>query len=206
MFTGIIREIGVVKKAEPLPTDGRRLTFVAPQCVPELIRGASIAVDGACLTVVALDGDCFTVEVVRATLDRTIAGSYEVGSPVNLEPAITAGSALDGHIVQGHVDGVGELTDRSGDGGDLLLRFQIPSSVGEISIPQGSITINGVSLTLESLPSAEECRIAVIPHTARETTLGTLTPGARVNLEGDLIGKHVGRYLARRFGSVDPAT
>lgn len=205
MFTGIVREIGLVHAIEPLVGDGRRLTISAPATASGLEEGASISVDGACLTVVQREESRFIVDVIHTTLARTIIGGYSPSTPVNLEPAVQAAMALDGHLVQGHVDGVGEILERKQAGSALLLRIRIPEEIGRSSIPQGSMTVNGVSLTLESLTSDEECRVAIIPHTATVTTLGALGTGDRVNLEGDLIGKHVGRYLARHFKGPDAA-
>ena len=158
-----------------------------------------MAVDGTCLTVAALEAATFSVDVVPATLARTTAGGYQAGTPVNLERALRLGDRLGGHLVQGHVDGVGSLvtrTDPAPDEGARLLTFRIPFEVARATILHGSITLNGVSLTVSELPGPDLVRIAIVPFTWEHTNLAALAPGAPVNVEADLIGKYVGKLLS----------
>ena len=200
MFSGIIEAVGAVEAVEE--AEGLLATCVsAPEIVPELTEGASVAIDGACHTITRLEGDTFWVESVTTTLSRTIAGGYKVGSHLNLERALALGDRLEGHLVQGHVDGVGNLVGTEEDGQTRLLDFQLPGVVAEVTVLRGSIAINGISLTVSTMPSPDVCRVGVIPFTWDHTNLRFLEPGAPVNLEGDLIGKHVGKMLAAREGA-----
>ena len=201
MFTGIVAATGRVTRTED--TEGLRRLRVELEWeadgegafLSDGGIGDSIAVDGACLTVVALEARAFEVELVRSTLDRTVAGGYETGSRVNLERAARLGSRLDGHIVQGHVDGTGALVNVREDGGTRFLDFRIPSGVWDATILHGSITLNGVSLTVNTLDAPDRCGVAIIPHTWEVTNLGDLAPGDPVNVEGDMIGKYVKKLV-----------
>ena len=198
MFTGLVEEVGVVV-AVATGREGRRMTIRAPGIAPGLAEGASVAVDGACLTVAALEAETFVVDVVPATLARTVAGTCRTGTRVNLERALRLGDRLGGHLVQGHVDGVGSLvsrTDPSAEDGTRLLTFRIPAEVARSTILHGSITLNGVSLTVSELPGAELVRVAIVPFTWEHTNLPGLAPGSPANVEGDLIGKYVGKLLS----------
>lgn len=198
MFTGLVEEIGTVVAVATRP-EGRRMTIRAPGIAPDLTGGASVAVDGACLTVAALEAATFAVDVVPATLARTIAGDYQVGTRVNLERALRVGDRLGGHLVQGHVDGVGSLVSRTdpapGDGARLLT-FRVPREVVRATVLHGSITLNGISLTVSEQPGRDLVRIAIVPYTWKHTNLADLAAGAPVNVEGDLIGKYVGKLLS----------
>jgi riboflavin synthase len=165
----------------------------------DLQPGSSVSLDGACHTVVEVLAGGFTVHSVGTTLSRTVAGDYIPGSPVNLERAVALGTRLDGHLVQGHVDAVGELIELEARGDYRLLDFKISSDVASGTILHGSIAINGVSLTVNAISDDDLCQIAVIPFTWDHTNLGTLEPGARVNVEGDMIGKYVRKMLPDRF-------
>lgn len=199
MFSGIIEELGVVTSVED--REGlRRMWVRASEITPGLEAGASVAIDGACHTITALDGDTFCVESVTTTLSRTIAGGYQAGSRLNLERALVFGGRVDGHFVQGHVDAVGSLVGTEEDGETKLMDFVLPDVVAEVTVLRGSIAINGISLTVSTMPSAEVCRVGIIPFTWDHTNLRFLEAGASVNLEGDLIGKHVGKMLAAREG------
>lgn len=197
MFTGIIAALGTVDLSEDM-AGVRRLGISLP-ADSDFLAGAglgdSIAVDGTCLTVVEFSAKRFEVELVLSTLDRTIAGAYGVGSVVNLERAAQLGSRLDGHLVQGHVDGTGRVTEVRAEGGTRFLDFVLPSEVWRQTILHGSITLNGVSLTVNTLDDPDRCGVAIIPHTWVETNLGRLKAGDRVNVEGDLIGKYVRRLM-----------
>jgi len=159
-------------------------------------KGESIAVNGACLTVERVLRGGFTVHVIETTAGRTLFGEYAAGRRVNLERAVRAADRLGGHLVQGHVDGVGEVV-LSGERGDALLYdLRVPRAVREVSIPQGSITVDGVSMTINALPGPELVQISVIPFTRAQTTLGRLEVGDRVHVEADVLGKYV-RQLCR---------
>ena len=194
MFTGIVEATGTVSRVEA-GAAGRRIRFHAPDVLDDLSLGDSVAVDGACLTAVEVHADGFSVDVIGTTLDRTVAGSYREGTRVNLERPVRVGDRLDGHIVQGHVDGVGEVLSVRPEGDRWLVDVRVPPEVDAVTILHGSITLSGVSLTVNALPAQGTCQVALIPHTLAVTTLGTLAAGDRVNLEGDLIGKYVGRML-----------
>lgn len=200
MFTGIIAAVGVVERVDQL--DGaRRIRFGAGAPVLDgLERGDSVAVDGACLTPVTVDHDGFEVEAVLSTLERTVAGLYRPGSRVNLERALALGERLDGHLVQGHVDGLGRLERVEVRGETRFLTVRVPPEVHGATILHGSIALNGVSLTVNALDEPDLVQIAVIPHTWSHTNFADLRPGDPVNVEGDLLGKYVGRMLANRTG------
>ncbi len=195
MFSGIVEAVGTVAEVAAVP-NGRRLRLRAPGVLDGLRAGASVAVDGACLTAVEVLPDGFAVDVIGPTLERTRIGDYRAGTRVNLERALRLGDRLDGHLVQGHVDAVGEVLAVADAGETRLVDLTLPPEVDAVTIPHGSLTVNGVSLTVSELPAPGRCRVALIPHTRAVTTLGDLVPGDRVNLEGDLIGKYVGRMLA----------
>lgn len=197
MFTGIIEAMGTIVRTEDLDTT-RRFVVEAPAFGTEISPGESIAFDGACLTAVTVEGTTFAVDVIGTTLERTIAGTYGPGTRVNLERAMTMGARLDGHLVQGHVDGVGNLQQVRKDGEYWLMDFRVPDDVAETTILHGSITLNGVSLTVSDFVAPSVVQIGIIPFTWEHTNLGGMAPEAPVNVEGDLIGKYVGRILATR--------
>ncbi len=196
MFTGIVESVGRVDRIE----DREGLRRLLIRCDPKLLGGVrpgdSIAVDGACLTPVSVGDEEFTVELVTSTLSRTVAGGYVEGSPVNLERAMRADGRLDGHLVQGHVDGIGSLESVRIEGGTHFLDVQIPGDVWSMTILHGSITLNGISLTVNALGAPDRCQVAIIPHTWERTNLSALRPGDGVNVEGDMMGKYVRRLLA----------
>ena len=201
MFTGIVSAVGRVGavarnggKGKGEGGKGLTLTIRAPY--KGVKKGESIAVNGACLTVERVLRGGFTVHVIETTAGRTLFGEYAAGRRVNLERAVRAADRLGGHLVQGHVDGVGEVV-LSGERGDALLYdLRVPRAVREVSIPQGSITVDGVSMTINALPGPELVQISVIPFTRAQTTLGRLEVGDRVHVEADVLGKYV-RQLCR---------
>ena len=198
MFSGIIEEMGTVRATREM--DGaRELEIDASVVLEDLQPGSSVCLDGACHTVVEVLDEGFTVNSVGTTLSRTVAGDYTEGSPVNLERALAIGTRLDGHLVQGHIDGVGDLIGVEHRGEHRLLDFRIPSAVASGTLLHGSIALNGVSLTVNAISDDHICQVAVIPYTWEHTNLGMLEPGARVNVEGDLVGKYVRRLLSERF-------
>jgi riboflavin synthase len=200
MFTGIVEAVGTIRDIEERSAT-HRFWVEAPALAPELTDGASVAVDGACLTVVAREKARFAFDVIGTTLERTVAGTYTDGTPVNLERALRADSRLDGHLVQGHVDGIGRLERCIMEGEFWLMDFRLPAAVASLTVEHGSVTINGVSLTVSEILDADVCRIGVIPYTHRHTNLGRLRTGAAVNVEGDLIGKYVQKILSTRGGT-----
>ena len=201
MFTGIIVERGrLTADPEPSGQGGVRLVLEhSPELGRRLEIGASLAVSGVCLTITELADPPIRskVELSPETLSRTNLGDLRRGSEVNLEPALRMGDALGGHMVQGHVDGVARVVDRRDLTDHRVLAFSIPAELAPFLVEKGSVTVDGVSLTVSAL-LPDRFEVALIPHTLEHTTLGTLTVGARVNLEVDVIGKYVQRMLAAR--------
>ncbi|MDA0313284.1 MAG: riboflavin synthase [Gemmatimonadetes bacterium] len=197
MFTGIVECVGRIVEIEDMQTT-RNFVIRAQDIAPTLKVGDSVSVDGACLTAITVGVDTFSVDVIGPTLDRTIAASYKPGCGVNLERAMRLGERIDGHLVQGHVDCVGTLRSSRQDGEFWLMDFAVPEAVLGVTVEHGSITLNGVSLTVSDLPGPGLCRIGVIPFTHEHTNLGTLEVGEHVNIEGDMIGKYVAKILANR--------
>jgi riboflavin synthase len=195
MFTGIVEALGRVTECRDLGTGIEVRIVTTPEFLAGVEAGASIAVDGACLTPVRVGDADFVAQVVASTLSRTVAGRYRPGSVVNLERAVAVGQRLDGHFVQGHVDGVGQVTRVQDLGGSHLLEVRVPAPVHAHTIPYGSVAINGVSLTVNRLEDDGRIEVSLIPHTWGATNLGQLQPGDPVNVEGDLIGKYVGKLL-----------
>jgi riboflavin synthase len=191
MFTGIVVERGVV--AEPPP----RLRLRAPAVAADAAVGDSVAVDGCCLTVTEIDGAVLAFDAVPETLRRTNLRRLQPGDEVNLEPALRAGDRMGGHVVQGHVDAVGSLRDVAAEADAVNMTFAAPEEVLRYVIEKGSITVNGVSLTVTGFDDAG-FSVSVIPHTRQVTNLGGLAPGDPVNLEADLFGKYVERMQAGR--------
>jgi len=199
MFTGIIEELGTVVTA------GARLTVRCSTVRADATLGSSIAVNGVCLTAAALGADSFTADLSPETLGRSNLGDLRAGSRVNLERPLSAGGRLDGHIVQGHIDGTGEFLALEPAGGDTWwLRVRIPGELDPYLALKGSIAIDGISLTVASLESGV-LGAAIIPTTFRNTTLGGYRPGARVNVECDILAKHVEKLL-RRLDLKQPLT
>jgi riboflavin synthase len=195
MFTGIVTEIGSIRAARP--ADGGLDLEIASSWT-DLAPGESIAVDGACLTVTASGKGGFGVHIVRTSLERTRFADLRSGDRVNLERALRVGDRLGGHLVQGHVDGVGKVLRVTSRDDARLLDLQVPPEVARVSVPLGSITVDGVSLTVNAMPDAGTVQISVIPFTLEHTTLGDRRPGDRVHLEADAIGKYVQALVERR--------
>jgi riboflavin synthase len=193
MFTGLVEALGAVH-AITADGPGTRLTLVEPRIAPELKLGDSVAVNGVCLTVIDRDADAFAFEAGPETLHRTNLGELKIGDRVNVERALAVGDRLGGHIVQGHVDGVGQVARREVQGGWETIWFSCPEELTRMMVPKGSITVDGISLTLVEVTKAG-FSVALIPHTLAVTTLGFKQPPATVNLETDLISKHVVKYL-----------
>ncbi len=189
MFTGLVEEVGTVRSVEG-DDRGARLTFGAAVVTDGTALGDSIAVSGACLTVVAIDDTGFAVDVVAESLRRTTLGALSAGDPVNLERAVAVGTRLGGHIVQGHVDGTGVVTALTPDGDGVRMSVAVPPEIHRYVVEKGSVTVDGVSLTNASR-TADGFQIALIPHTLAVTTLGRRAPGDRVNIEADMVAKYV---------------
>jgi riboflavin synthase len=188
MFTGLITAVGTVE-AVTVQDGGRDLLIRAPW--DDVVPGESIAVDGACLTVTRCEAGWFAVHVVVTSLERTALGDYAVGRRVNLERALRVGDRLGGHLVQGHVDGVGTVATVVQRDDAWLIDVAVPPVVANVSIPLGSITVDGVSLTVNAIPAPGTIQLSIIPFTLEHTTLGDRRPGDRVQLEGDTVGKYV---------------
>ena len=191
MFTGIVEELGEIVAIEPRP-DGARFTVSGPLVTSDAKHGDSISVNGVCLTVVGTSGGAFTVDVVGETMRRSSLATVRVGDRVNLERATAVGQRLGGHIVQGHVDGTGMLRSRDASG---LTSFTVPPQLSRYIVEKGSITVDGVSLTVVDT-TAEQFSVALIPTTLQLTTLGRKGPGDPVNLEVDVLAKYVEKLLA----------
>ena len=197
MFTGLIEEVGRLAAAEP--TDrGLRLEIAAQRVMDGMREGDSISVDGVCQTVVAMSDRGFAVEAMAPTLARTTLGALRPQQQLNLERALTLSSRLGGHLVQGHVDGVGRVRDVRRTGEHVLVEIEVPEAVADVTVLHGSIAINGVSLTVNEIPDENVLQVAIIPHTWEHTNFSGLQAGSPVNLEGDMIGKFVVEYLKRR--------
>jgi riboflavin synthase len=201
MFTGIVEELGTVRAVTP-NAGGARIEIIAKVVLDDAELGASIAVNGCCLTVVELLDDGWAADAVTETLDRTSLGSLTAGDPVNLERPVRLADRLGGHIVQGHVDGVGALRERVAlPDGSTRMTFAAPPDLLRYIVEKGSITVDGISLTVASLGTAsingtsDAFDVAVIPHTLSVTTLGAKAPGDPVNLEVDVLAKYVERLL-----------
>jgi riboflavin synthase len=192
MFTGLIEEVGTIGAIANGPA-GRELYIRSS--FTGLVDGESIAVNGACLTVREHDGDGFTVGAVETTLGRTTIGDWTVGKRVNLERAMVAGARLGGHIVAGHVDGVGKVKSVDQQGDARLVALALPEEVMELSVLHGSVTVDGVSLTVNALPPDGTLQLSLIEYTLRHTTFASLRVGDLVNVEADLIGKYVQKLV-----------
>ncbi|HML96411.1 MAG TPA: riboflavin synthase [Thermodesulfobacteriota bacterium] len=190
MFTGIVEDTGVVKSVDKRDGESTFTISVGKMDLGEAALGDSIAVNGACLTVTTLGGNEFTVDASHETLSRTTLGAIAPGSRVNLERALKSGDRLGGHIVNGHVDGVGEVVSKTKSGGSYVFRFSIPEELAKYVVEKGSVAVDGVSLTVNSAEGSE-FTVNIIPFTLAETTFGGLGPGSRVNIECDIIAKYV---------------
>jgi riboflavin synthase len=192
MFTGIVEELGTVRAA------GTRLEIECSVVRSDLSVGASIAVNGVCLTAVALTEKGFAADLAPETLSRSNLGDLTTGSRVNLERPVTPMTRLSGHIVQGHVDATGEIValDALGDG-NWWLKMRVPKSLDRYLVEKGSITLDGISLTIAALDPESVVAVTIIPHTFANTTIGKARVGARINIEVDVLAKHVEKLLAR---------
>ncbi|TMK57112.1 MAG: riboflavin synthase [Actinobacteria bacterium] len=193
MFTGLIEDLGTVESLDRTE-DGARLR-ISSRLAAELSLGDSIAVNGCCLTAIAVNGDSFETEAMNQTLEVTALGGVGQGDRVNLELAMKVGERLGGHIVQGHVDGVGTVSSVEDDGFARRLRVDLPTQLVQFAVDKGSITLNGVSLTISQLGDGW-VEVSLIPETLERTNLGDLAPGDRLNVESDVIAKYVERLMS----------
>lgn len=198
MFTGLIETVGLVTRIEPV-AGGAQLEIYAPDFGRDMAIGDSVAVNGSCLTIVKFERGGFVTDVSSETLDKTTIRDLRTGSKVNLERAMRLSDRLGGHMVSGHVDGVGELVQRHVSGNSTAYQFEIPEELTPYVIDKGSIAIDGISLTVARL-KGNMIALAVIPHTEASTTLGDMPIGAQVNVEVDLVGKYVYRAMAAYVG------
>lgn len=193
MFTGIIEGLGTISKLRP-SGQGRRIAITADFGLGQTKIGDSIAVNGACLTAVRIDSNRFEADLSPETILRTTFGKASTGDRVNLERALRFSDRLDGHLVSGHIDGVGEITEMKSSGNVILISFSADESLTRYMIPKGSIAVDGISLTINHC-SRNGFEVSIIPHTAGLTSLGFKKKGEHVNLETDMIGKYVERFV-----------
>jgi riboflavin synthase len=197
MFTGIIEGLGTIRAVNSGPEGGRRFTIGAGFSLAGTKIGDSIAVSGACLTAVSIDDRTFTADVSPETLSRSTFGRARTGERVNLERALRLSDRLDGHLVSGHIDGTGALRSRTQAGNALLVTIDIPPEIARYAIEKGSIAVDGISLTINQCGS-DFLEVSIIPHTASLTTVGLKKIGDSVNLEADMIGKYVEKFLSQK--------
>jgi riboflavin synthase len=202
VFTGLIEQLGSVVRVAPGPVT--EVWIRCPSYSGRLTRGESIAVDGACLTVVETQGDMFKIEATPETLRRTTLGTLCPEDRVNLERAMRLDDRLGGHLVLGHVDAVSEVLKRNEEGGSVVMEFGLPSGLARFFVEKGSVTVDGISLTVNAL-SSDSFSVALIPETQVRTTLAKKGVGTKVNVEADLIGKYVARLFEARSGAKAPS-
>ena len=196
MFTGIIEELGEVKGIEQ-QQDAIRLTIGAKKVLSDLGRGDSIACSGTCLTAIEIDEDGFTADVMLETLKRSSLSEVKVGDPINLERAMSATTRFGGHVVQGHVDGVGEFVSREKSDNWDWVRIRVPHDLMKYVVMKGSITFDGISLTVNEI-DGDTVGLSLIPETLAVTTLGYKKPGDKVNVEADVLAKHIERLMEHK--------
>ncbi|MET1062035.1 MAG: riboflavin synthase [Aeromicrobium sp.] len=203
MFTGLVEEKGTITAVQDLG-DAVRLTIRGPVVTSDAHHGDSIAVNGCCLTVMEQGDSTFAADVMKESLDKTSLGDLGIGDEVNLERATQAGARLGGHIVQGHVDGTGRILDRTPSEHWEVVRIAVPAGLAKYLVDKGSVTVDGISLTVVEVVDADPSRegpwfsVSLIPTTLADTTLGSKAPGDRVNLEVDILAKYVERLLGAR--------
>jgi len=196
VFTGIVEEVGIVRSIRPGATSVV-VDVAASTVTDDAAVGDSILTDGVCLTITALRRDGFTADAMPETVRRTTLSERRPGDRLNLERAMTLSSRLGGHLVSGHIDGVGTVTSVTPEDNALVVELEAPEAVTRVTVDQGSVAVDGVSLTVVSI-AGDRLRVSLIPHTAAITTLGRLRAGSRVNLEADLIAKYVFAFVSGR--------
>jgi riboflavin synthase len=193
MFTGIIEELGKVAAIEKQP-DAIRLTIACKEVLSDLKRGDSISCSGTCLTAIEIDDQGFTADVMLETIRRSSLDGVKVGDPINLERAMNAATRFGGHIVQGHVDGVGEFVSREKSDNWDWVKIRLPKDLMKYVVHKGSITLDGISLTVNDI-DGDVIALSLIPETLRLTTLGYKKPGDKINVEADVLAKHVEKLM-----------
>lgn len=199
MFTGIIEGFGIIKEMHPTG-QGRRLTLEAEFDLDQTKIGDSISVSGACLTVVAIDGRRFKADLSPETLEKTTFGNAKIGDRVNLERSLRLSDRLDGHLVSGHIDGLGIIKEKKQAGNAIMITFGVSEPLSRYMIKKGSVAVDGISLTINNCDRSG-FDVSIIPHTAKLTTMGFKRIGDSVNIEADMIGKYVERFLMQRGGT-----
>jgi riboflavin synthase len=199
MFTGIIEGFGIIKEMHPTG-QGRRLTLEAEFDLDQTKIGDSISVSGACLTVVAIDGRRFKADLSPETLEKTTFGNAKIGDRVNLERSLRLSDRLDGHLVSGHIDGLGIIKEKKQAGNAIMITFGVSEPLSRYMIKKGSVAVDGISLTINNCDRSG-FGVSIIPHTAKLTTMGFKRIGDSVNIEADMIGKYVERFLTQRGGT-----
>ncbi|MFC1489020.1 riboflavin synthase [Thermodesulfobacteriota bacterium] len=199
MFTGIIEGFGIIKEMHPTG-QGRRLTLVAEFDLDQTKIGDSISVSGACLTVVAIDGRRFKADLSPETLEKTTFGNAKIGDRVNLERSLRLSDRLDGHLVSGHIDGLGIIEGKKQSGNAIIVTFGVSEPLSRYMINKGSVAVDGISLTINNCDQSG-FDVSIIPHTAKLTTMGFKRIGDPVNIEADMIGKYVERFLTQKGGT-----
>ncbi|RIZ70846.1 MAG: riboflavin synthase [Methylococcales bacterium] len=202
MFTGIILSIGQIAAIERRAGDCRIKINTGKLSMADVALGDSIAVNGVCLTAVELGADYFVADVSNETLTKTLINTLTVGAPVNLELALTPTTRMGGHIVSGHVDGVGEVLEKKADGRSFCFKIKAPNQLAKYIAQKGSICINGISLTVNEVSGAT-FSVNIVPHTLAETTLGTATTGTFVNLEVDMLARYMERLMQGEAAAID---
>ncbi|UCD71704.1 MAG: riboflavin synthase [Syntrophobacterales bacterium] len=202
MFTGLIEAIGFVSKVERRG-ESVRIAFSSPWGLTEIKVGGSISVNGACLTVVGIDGKTFSVDVSKETIARTTLGGLKPTDPVNLERPLTPADRLGGHLVLGHVDGTATIAERREEGGFLTITFRTSEDLSRSMVEKGSVAIDGISLAVNEWRGVE-FSVSIIPLTSQRTTIGRKRVGDKVNVETDIIGKYVQRFLSDQTGEERP--
>lgn len=202
MFSGIVERTGTIRSTTPAAGGGARLVIAAPGLAGELAPGESVCVQGACLTTVTADAKAFTVDLVPETVRRTVFARLAAGAEVNLERSLSYADRISGHLVTGHVDGVGVVSAVAEEGGGRRLVVTPPKPLMRYLVEKGSITVDGVSLTVAAA-GGDRFEVALIPYTLEHTTLKALVPGGRVNLEADLMAKYLERLLLERQGLLE---
>ena len=195
MFTGIVQGVGRIRSVEPRGGDVTMWIETGTVPLADVATGGSIALNGCCLTAVELEPRAFKADLSRETLTLTTAGAWQPGTAVNLEKALTAGQALGGHYVTGHVDGVGQVVSRHDDARSVRVEFEVPAELARYIARKGSVTVDGVSLTVNGA-SGTRFDVNLVPHTLEVTILGGYQPGTRVNLEVDIIARYLERLVA----------
>jgi riboflavin synthase len=197
MFTGIVEGLGEIAKVSS-QGQGRRLRVRSDLPSEEIKLGDSVAVSGTCLTVVKIGPNWFEADVAPETLSKTVIGELKPGDPVNLERALRLSDRLDGHLVSGHVDGTGLISEKKPYANAIVISIQIPATLSDHIIKKGSVAIDGVSLTINEI-TGNQIELSIVPHTAKLTTIGIKNPGDKVNIETDMIGKYVERFVKNQL-------